>query len=376
MPRQKKVPAYLHHKASGQAKVRIDGRDKYLGKYGSPESKAAYEQVCRDWVLKNDRTNAGLKIGELCLRYMTFAESYYLKDGKPTSEVGHMRIALRVLVATFGRTVAAEFGPQSLAKVRAAMVEKGWLRTTVNKQVNRVRRMFKWAVFEELLPVPTWQSLTALSGLTRGRTVAGEGQRVVPVDDSAVDAIKPYVSDLVWAMVMVQRLTGMRAGELVLMRTDCIDRSRDVWIYQPEAHKTQHHGQDRYVAIGPKAQQILTPYLRDDDPTAYLFSPRQAHVDRLAKSATRRKGHDRLLARLNDRYSPTTYQRAIGHGCRRAGIDRWHSHQLRHSAATEIRREFSLEHASHVLGHAKTDMTEIYAERNLKDVIDVMRRIG
>lgn len=104
MPITKKVPAYLHHKASGQAKVRIDGRDKYLGRYGSPESRAAYEQVCRDWVLKNDRSNAGLKIGELCLRYLTFAQSYYRKDGKETSEVGHMRIALRVLVATHGRT--------------------------------------------------------------------------------------------------------------------------------------------------------------------------------------------------------------------------------------------------------------------------------
>jgi len=376
MPRQKKMPTYLHHRASGQAKVRIDGRDKYLGKYGSPESRAAYDAICRDWVLKNDRANAGLKVGELAIRYMAFADSYYVKDGKPTTQASLVRSALRCVVATHDRTVAVEFGPQALAKVRESMVAKGWLRTTVNSHVHRIRRMFKWAVAEELLPASVWQSLTALPGLRRGRTVAGEGQRVVPVDDAAVDAIKPHVSDLVWAMVMIQRLTGMRAGELVLMRTDCIDRSRDVWIYQPEAHKTQHHGQDRYVAIGPKAQAILAPYLRDDDPTAYLFSPRQAHVDRLAKLATRRKGHDRLLARLNDRYSPTTYQRAIGHGCRRAGIDRWHSHQLRHSAATEIRREFSLEHASHVLGHSKTDMTEIYAERNLADVIDVMRRIG
>jgi len=34
----KRKPSYLLHKPSGQIRVRIDGKDEYLGKYGLPES--------------------------------------------------------------------------------------------------------------------------------------------------------------------------------------------------------------------------------------------------------------------------------------------------------------------------------------------------
>jgi len=49
---------------------------------------------------------------------------------------------------------------------------------------------------------------------------------------------------------------------------------------------------------------------------------------------------------------------------------------LRHSAATEIRRQFGLEAAQTVLGHAKADITQVYAERDLSLAAEVMRRIG
>jgi hypothetical protein len=46
MPRLRfKLPSYCRHKATGQAVVTIDGHDHYLGRYGSPESKARYDEV-------------------------------------------------------------------------------------------------------------------------------------------------------------------------------------------------------------------------------------------------------------------------------------------------------------------------------------------
>ena len=48
MPRLKnKLPSYCLHKASGQAVVWFGGREHYLGKYGSPESHAAYRRPAR-----------------------------------------------------------------------------------------------------------------------------------------------------------------------------------------------------------------------------------------------------------------------------------------------------------------------------------------
>ena len=38
-------PSYLLHKPTGQARVRIDGKDHYLGPYGSDESRIAYGKL-------------------------------------------------------------------------------------------------------------------------------------------------------------------------------------------------------------------------------------------------------------------------------------------------------------------------------------------
>jgi integrase len=53
----------------------------------------------------------------------------------------------------------------------------------------------------------------------------------------------------------------------------------------------------------------------------------------------------------------------------------WSPNQLRHSKGTEVRREFGLEAAQVILGHAKADVTQIYAERDSKLGAEVARRV-
>lgn len=43
------VPRYRRHKASGQAVVRLQGRDFYLGKYGTAASREAYQRWLAEW---------------------------------------------------------------------------------------------------------------------------------------------------------------------------------------------------------------------------------------------------------------------------------------------------------------------------------------
>ena len=47
-----------------------------------------------------------------------------------------------------------------------------------------------------------------------------------------------------------------------------------------------------------------------------------------------------------------------------------------HRAATAIRAQYGLEAREAVLGHAKADVTQLYAERDLSRARDVMRAIG
>ena len=50
--------------------------------------------------------------------------------------------------------------------------------------------------------------------------------------------------------------------------------------------------------------------------------------------------------------------------------------QLRHSCGTEVRRKYGIEAAQVVLGHTTANVTEIYAERNLKLAVNVAKEIG
>lgn len=99
----KSTPSYLLHRGTGQARVRIDGRDHYLGRFGSPESRDRYKDLISDWLLKrDDLCGCSLTVDDLALLYMEHAARYYRKGGRPTSEVHCTRLALRHAVSTHG----------------------------------------------------------------------------------------------------------------------------------------------------------------------------------------------------------------------------------------------------------------------------------
>ena len=45
----RKVPSYGLHKTCGRAVCTINGKDHYLGPFGSIESKAAYRRLIQEW---------------------------------------------------------------------------------------------------------------------------------------------------------------------------------------------------------------------------------------------------------------------------------------------------------------------------------------
>lgn len=121
------IPVLGRHAASGQARVRIDGRDFYLGKHGTPEAEERYRRLIAEW-LSTNRTSArpseqpqqSLTINELVLAYWRHAEVWYRKGGKPTPELTILKTPLKHLRKLYGSTPAAEFGP---LKLKAALDE-------------------------------------------------------------------------------------------------------------------------------------------------------------------------------------------------------------------------------------------------------------
>ena len=392
MPRlTSSVPKYCKHKASGQAVCTIRGKDFYLGPHKSRASLIEYDRLIGEWLAAGRclpvEDSDGLAVSELILRYWRFARGYYVKNGQPTDTQSHIRSTLRALREVYGHTQAVDFGPLALRTVREKLMVPGRTRKYVNYQTSIIVRMFKWAVAEQLVPVTVFEALRAVPGLKKRRTTAPEGPGVKPVPEADVQVVLGHLPAIVADMVLVQRLTGCRPSEVCIIRPGDIDRSGDVWTYRPESHKTEHHGKERVIFIGPKAQRLLTPYLLRPA-EAYCFDPRESETKRRGRAHANRKtplscgnrpGTNRKrrpMRRAGEQYTTSSYRRAIHRACDLAGIDRWGPNRLRHSAATEVRREFGLEAAQVVLGHASADITQTYAERDAELARDVIRRIG
>jgi len=408
MPRKPgRVPSYCLHKASGRAVVRINGRDHYLGSFGSDKSHAEYERLIAEWrayrqhsitkaAAASSLVDPSLTISEAILRYQQFARGYYVKNEEVTKEFVEMGHALRPVRELYGETRAGEFGPLKLQAVRQNMIDTGLSRGVINNRINRVKRFFKWGVSEELIPPSVYEGMRTVAGLKRGRTTARETEPVAPVDDTHVDVVLPHVAPQVAAMIQLQRLTGMRPCEAVMIRACNIDMRHDVWIYEPTDHKTAWRGHERRIAIGPKAQAVLKPFLKLNT-HAFLFSPREAEAHRnadrrehrkspMTPSQAKRTPKKKPRRQKRERYDVDSYRRAIKYGIKRVNKQRtkdgqepipsWFPLQLRHSRATELNELFGIEAAAVSLGHAHAEVTKVYAERNLKLAVEVARKTG
>jgi len=354
----KRIPSYRLHKASGQAVVVIRGDSHYLGQFDTPESRERYERLICEYKAKLHQESVSGRYTWTCdqlnVAYLEHANQYYRKNGKPTGEVHCLKIALRYVSQIYGSSFACEFGPRKLKVCREAMIEGRFsrhplCRPFVNKTCSRIRRAFKWAVENEQVPAEVLHGLQSIAPLRAGRSQAIEREAVKPVDPDVLEATLDHLRPVIADMVQIQRLTGMRPGELCRLTPDEISRTDEIWLYEPGDHKMQHKEQQRLIAIGPKAQNILQKYLFG----AFCFSGLRGN-------------HITIGA----------YRDAIHRGCEKAGVDNWNPNQLRHNAATEIRRQFGLETARAVLSHSDATTTMIYAERDFGIAREVAKKIG
>ena len=413
-------PKYRHHKASGKAVVTLSGQDHYLGPYGSPESREKYNSLVATWLTQGrpaapSKPSADLSVAEMMLQFFEHVVSYYRRaDGTPTSEVNNFRDAVRPLVRLYDRTRASDFGPLALKAVRQEMIGSGWARSYINKNVRRIKQAFKWAVSNELVPATVYHGLQAVEGLKAGRSQARETEPVKPVEERQIEAVVPSLAPQLKAMVELQLLTGMRPGEVCSIRSCDIDTTKDLWVYRPAKHKTQHHGHQREVFLGPKAKEVIQSFMKADL-QAFIFSPAEVMAWkrqqwRLARktppSCGNKPGTNRRAKpkkQPGQKYSVESYCAAIARACKKADakaraeraaayqkvhgtplpadqdrvmIPHWHPHQLRHNAATRLRKEFGLEAARVVLGHRSAAITEIYAEMDHAKAGTIMEKVG
>jgi integrase len=351
-PMGTRIPAYRLHKTSGRAVVTINGREIYLGKHGTIESRLKYSEIIARHagglpVVEKPAVVASMSVNGLVLAYMRHAETYYLKNGKPTSEIDCYKMANRPLVDLYGDTRVSGFGPLMLMAVQQKMIEEDKLcRKSINQAISRIRTIFRWGVAREIVPATVLNALEALEPLKRGRTTAREPARRKPVADTNIARVKAIVPERTADLIELQLLTGARSGELIMLTGKMIDRSGDIWLAKLPDHKNVHHDQERTLVFGPKAQSILRKYILLDE-SRKLFTLRR-----------------------------DSYGKAIKDACLKLKIPVWTPHWLRHNAATRLRADYGLDVAQAMLGNSSADVTQLYAELDMKKASEAARHAG
>jgi len=399
--RAPRVPSYRLHKPSGQAVVRLSGRDVYLGPHGSPESRTEYERVVGEWLANGRRApetrrgaTAGRTITEIVVAYTEYAQAVY-----PAATVDKgVRPAMRRLRQVYGATDAGGFDAASLKALRERMIGEGLSRQHVNKLTAWIKRGLKWAATERLIPLTTYQSVALVDGLRRGRSAARESDARPPADPKIVEQTLPHLPPVLADVCRLLMLTGARPAEILNLTPRMIDQSGRVWTARLTEHKTDRLGRERVIHFGPQSQAILSRHtgagLALDDP---IFSPRRSEAARReALSAARttplscgnKPGSNRRRRpkrQPGDRYTPERLYLAVQRACGRAfGVDesgkprtRWAPYALRKLAATRVRDGFGLDAASAYLGHANLETTTIhYAARSDRLAEEVARKVG
>lgn len=402
-----RLPSYRLHKQSGQAIVTLsDGlgnrRDVLLGKHDAPESKAEYERVILEWLANAGRPPridgpADITVNELIVAYWQHAVEYYGFERRGRTGMEEcLKAALRILKELYGDTPAREFGPLALKACRQCMIEKDWSRLYINRQVQRLCRLFKFAVAEELLPEivadrngnqrHVYLALKAVEGLRRGQAGSRETHEVRPVPQEHIDVSLPKMPSVIQAMVQFQLMVGCRPTEVCIVRPIDIDmRNAACWIFTPQFHKTEHHGHERKILIGPRAQEVLRPWL-GTKVDGHCFSPAESEMRRNAiKKASRqtpmtpsqaqRRPKKNRKRPHRDHYDATSYRNAIWRACDKAKCPRWSPNRLRHNRATELRCH-GLDVTKTILGHTKVETTQIYAEKDMAAAMALVSKIG
>ncbi|MCC9645010.1 site-specific integrase [Rhodopirellula sp. JC740] len=425
MPRPKsKMPARRFH-VSGQSIVTFNSRTYYLGPHDSPESLARYAVLLAKYqaggltmpenfsvsdiedqvqamlgasqagLIQEQQEDSPVLVAHVTALYREHLTTKYpISDQKEKNKERYRceQVADR-LDKMFGDVPVDQFGPVKLRQFRDDLVANGMSRKKdgslrkplarkyINRIVNGVIGMFTHAVSGELVDIAKVQQLKTLETLRCGQTTAPETAPVKPVPIEQVRQTAPHLSPIIKAMLRIQVATGMRPGELCIMRPCDIDRSGENWIYVPSKHKTGWRGKSKAIPLVGDARDAITEFLQRH-PESFCFSPKEAMEWRHAVAAanrttpmscgnrpgTNRKKSPKRLPR--DRYDPQSYRQAIQRAQKAAGVPHWFPYQLRHLNATTIRAALGgTEEAQALLGHSTALMTAHYAQESLEAAV-------
>jgi hypothetical protein len=405
------------HGRSGMARVRVCGKEVWLGPAGSPAADQRYRQILAAWVASGGRSiddalvvdqpaavevprtpakrkraerpradsrpaSAAMTVGGLVLAYLAS-----IKAGRTDAEVRQLSKwwrAREIGNALLSRAAVpvAQFGPRMLREVRDELAAtpktykvadsiKHRARSYVNRLVRETVAMFAWGVSEELVPVEVWQALQTTPPLRAGESRARETSPRLPVTPAEVDPILPFMPPVLADMVRFCRLVSCRPMEACNLRMADVEPCAGVLKWTLDRHKTAHHGVIKQIPIGPRAEAIVRRWAAGKSPDTPVFA--RADRDRVKVEGTIRT---KAYRSTREAFTTEEIRKAIQSACDLAERPRWTTYQLRHAGLGEVRAELGVEAEAAVAGWTSAKLAYHYAPLKFEEGAKAARRLG
>ena len=394
MQKLKKLPKLCNDR--GRAYSSHKGVRHYLGVHGTPDAERNYKKFIRDIItheltgeplLTKTKNEPVVRLGKILVSELCAA---FVKHHMPRlckTHIVHFNCAIPFVVELYGSMRADDITPKKMRDVREQMVASGrFSRRTVNDYTTMLIRIFVWGADEEMVDQSVAGALKLIKHLPKGEPGTFDNPKRRNVADEIIRRTLRFLSATVAAMVRLQRLLGLRPGEVYNMRAGDIIRDTPdprLWYYVPGYYeeqqkeqqrvyhtghrKVQHKRQHDYEAVdemkiiplGLPEQEILAPFLEGKRPEQAVFSPKTE-----SKS-------DKAGEFYNKNSYRTAVQRAVNRANRSLSegdkpIPMWSPYQLRHQAATALDKIRGSAEASAQLDHASMSTTKIYIHERLE----------
>jgi hypothetical protein len=173
-PQTPRIPSYRRHRASGQAVVTLNGVDHYLGAWNSPESKAEYDRVINEWLVRGRKLpESGSGTGDILVKELILGYWSHVEATLPEVEAVKVKLALKPVREMYGDIPAAKFGPVAFKAVRTRLVDAKLSITTIRDRMGIIRRMVGWGVEKR---APARRRAASHQGRRPAQGGAGQGQ--------------------------------------------------------------------------------------------------------------------------------------------------------------------------------------------------------
>lgn len=283
---------------------------------------------------------AAATLGPALDRYVEHCETHGLRSA------GDRRTHAKALREALGeKTELADLVAPAVERFKASMLATGRSPATINRHVQTLKHFAKWARTHAGMPAEVVRALR--EDVRQLAEPEGRKRYLTPDEEKTVHT---KLGGWLRPIALACKYTGARLSEITNLRGRDVDRHAGVLRFT----KTKT-GRTREVAIVPELAAILDA-LPAREPDAFVFA------------VPRRQSRAENVKRTEEKRRRDVASKAWATFCEKNGLADLHAHDLRHHAATMIRRAGGgLDTVAKVLGHTNIRTAARYAHVEVED---------